>query len=382
MNKNTQIFLLFLNLIVFSLIGNAQDMNFTWAKQFGSDNVSNDLQALASDNQDHVFAFTHYEHEFDIDGINYTSEGGLDLLLYSINEEGSVDWVLSDGGEDDQYAQKVACDDDGNVYIIGVFSNSMTLNDIEYHSNGAFDMFLAKYSNEGEYLWCQVFGGPNSESLISLEVKNNRVFVAGRFYDYTIIQGDTIRSFAGTDSFISRFNLEGDLLNYMTVGGESVDMVSDLAVDNNSNIYIAGDFYNNIHLSEDVTYEAGDYLGLYVAKYDNNFDLVWAYQPIGIDLKPGIKLDVSNDQRCVISGMFSADIHFGNTQFNTQPSDEDIFMASFTEDGSIDWVQRFFSNSMDNIIDVEMDQSGDVYIAGHYLGDIDFNGLILNYSLC
>ncbi len=360
----------------------SQEMNFDWAQQYGSPNSSNDLQALASDNQNHVFAFTHFDGEFTVGDDTFITQGGKDLLLYSINEEGQVEWVVTEGGEDNEYAQKVACDDEGNVYIIGKFSGSLNMNGEEYISNGSFDMFMAKYSNDGEFLWCKILGGPNSESLISLEVKYNRIVLAGRFYDYTVIEEDTLYSYAGTDAFISKFDLNGQLLNTVTIGGESVDMVSDLAVDNYSNIYVTGDFYSDIYIGEDVYFDAGDFLGIYVAKFDASLNLVWAYQPTGDDLKPGVKLDVSSNGACTMTGNFITSVQFGNIQLNTSPADEDIYMASFYEDGTVDWAQRYYSNSTENVVDIGVDQTGDIYIAGHYLGDINFNGLILNYSLC
>lgn len=382
MNKFKIVLSLILGFLIITPQVFSQELEFNWAQQYGSPNSSNDLQALASDNQNNVFAFTHFNGEFTVDGNTFITQGGEDLLLYSINEDGQVGWVVTEGGEDNEYAQKIACDDDGNVYIIGKFSGSLNMNGVEYISNGSFDMFMAKYSNSGEFLWCKILGGPNSESLVSMKIKNNRIVLAGRFYNYTVIQEDTLYSYSGTDSFISKFDLDGQLLNSVTIGGESVDMISSLAIDDNSNIYVTGDFYSDIYIGEDIYFNADDLLGIFVAKFDASLNLVWAFQPIGDDLKPGVKLDVSSNGVCTLTGSFISSVQFDNIQLNTSPADEDIYMVSFHEDGTVDWAQRFHSNSTENIVDIGVDQSGDIYIAGHYLGDINFNGLILNYSLC
>lgn len=382
MNKIVFLASLFIALIAKPHDSNAQNLNFEWAYQYGSPNSSNDLQALTSDNENHVFAYTHFDGEFTVDNDTYITHGGKDLLLYSISEDGQVDWIVSEGGEGNEYAQKVECDAVGNVYIIGKFSSSLTMNNVVYQSNGSFDMFMAKYSPNGEFLWCKVMGGPNSESLVDIKIKYNRIVLAGRFYDYTVIDGDTLNSVAGTDVFLCKFTLDGNLTASATIGGQSVDMVTDLAIDQSSNIYITGDFYSDIYFDDETTFDSGDLLGIYVAKFDASLNFIWAFQPIGEDLKPGAKISVTSDGSCVLSGNFISSVQFNNIELNTAPSDEDIYLAKFHEDGSVDWAQRFYSSSTENVVDIGIDHVGDIYLAGHYLGDINFNGLILNYSLC
>ena len=380
---NRKKILFFLSLIcLLGLDSFSQEMNFDWGKQFGSDAYTADIQSITSDGQNRFFAFTNFQNTFSVEGVDYESNGGDDLLLYALNEEGNVDWVVSEGGEDDEYAQLVKTDDEGNVYIAGKFTGSMVINGEEYISNGLFDMYMAKYSNDGEFIWVKILGGPNSESIISMEIKYNTIVLGGRFYDYTVIEEDTLFSYAGTDVFISRFDLEGNLKNQIAFGGNSVDKIADMSIDAYSNIYVIGDFYTDIYLDDDTYFETGDILGIYVAKYDAGLDLVWAHQLDGNDLNPDVRLEVSPSGLCYISGPFMSDIHFGNSSISTQVSDVDLFLAAFHEDGSPDWISHYYSSSMESIVDMGIDQEGSIYLLGQYLSDIHFDELILNYSLC
>jgi len=381
MNKKTHIlFVSFVFLLLFK--GYAQDMNFSWAKQFGSDSYTSDLQAVTSDNKDRIFAFTHFNFTFTVDGIDYESHGENDLLLFALNEDGDVDWVVTEGGEDDEFAQLVKCDAESNVYIAGKFTNSIVINGETYMSDGLFDMYIIKYSNDGDFIWAKTFGGPNSESIMAMEIRYNSILVAGRFYNYTVIDQDTLFSQSGTDVFVARFNLEGDLQNRMTIGGNSVDNVLDLDIDAYANIYITGDFYSDIYLDEDTHFDAGDLLGVYVAKYDPAFNLKWAHQLNGNDLKPDVKLEVTPSGICAISGSFSSDIIFGMNQISTAPSDVDVYLAVFQDDGSPDWIKRYYSSSMEDIVDMGVDGEGNIYLTGQYYSSIHFDNLVLNYSLC
>ena len=380
MSRNFFLFYIFLS-TVFLSTGYSQNLHFQWARQYGSENTSNQLKSLVSDNANHVFAFTDFEHEFTINGNTYVSEGESDLLFYSIDEDGNIDWVVHEGGIGKEIAQQIKCDIDGNIYLMGKFVNTLTINGVSYESNGTFDMFLAKYSNNGDFEWCKTFGGPNSESLVSIFIQYGVITVAGRFYDYTVIEEDTLVSQSGTDILLAKFNTDGDLLNTHTIGGESVDMVSSMDFDVYGNIYITGDFYQTISFGDD-TFDAGDMLGIYIAKYDPSFNLQWAYQIDGDDLKPGVKIGVSSEGECTVSGSYSSNLHFGSTSLNTTVSDEDIFLANFSTEGEVNWAQRFHSNSAESVFDLKVDRLGGIYMTGYYLTSITFGSYTVSYTLC
>jgi len=365
-----------------SLLSVSQDLHFEWGREYGSDNSSNELKSLASDNNNHVFVFTNFDSEYAIDGVTFSTQGEKDLILYSINEDGNVEWYSQQGGPDSEYAQEVACDKDGNVYIIGKFHQTMLMNGETYYSNGTFDMYLAKFSNTGDFFWCKTFGGPNTESLVSLELKYNRVIVAGRYYDYTVIDNDTLFSQSGTDVFVAKFDLDGHVLQTATFGGQSVDMVSDMDIDGEGNIYLTGDFYGDIIFNDEYSFNVGDLLGVYIVKLSPSLNVEWAYQIEGDDLKPGVKLGVSSDGVCSVSGVFSSNVTIGDFQFSSQEGAEEIYMLSMGSQMQINWAKHYYATSMANIMDLESDREGGIYLTGHYIGSVYFDDLTLNYSLC
>ena len=359
----------------------AQEMDFYWAHQFGSDNNANQIKSVSTDHRDQIIAFTDFEGDFDVDGIVYQAEEGSDLLLFVLNEQGEHLWSIAGGGPGDQKAQEVHCDSDGNIYIMGLFESSISLGVFSFESNGSFDMFIAKYSNEGDLLWLNSYGGPNSESFETMKIKHKNLYLGGRFYNYTILENDTIFSTDGTDVFVAKINLNGELLDAISIGGESVDMISSIDVDLNGNVFIAGDFYQNIQFG-DLSFDAGESLGLYLAKFDVNLDFVWAYQFEGDDLRPNLLLGLDSESNITVAGTFSSNLSFGNIQLNTADFDEDIFVAHFSEDGLVNWASRFYSNSMESVIGLQVDRLGNAYLAGHYLNHINFNDVILQYNLC
>jgi hypothetical protein len=62
-------------------------------------------------------------------------------------------WSKGFGGYNVDYGQVVAQDAAGNVYVTGTFSGAINLGGGSLVSAGASDIFLAKYSPTGAYLW-------------------------------------------------------------------------------------------------------------------------------------------------------------------------------------------------------------------------------------
>jgi hypothetical protein len=367
--------------LIMSIAAVSQDMNYYWAQQYGHDNYTNNIEAVTSDYQNHIICFTHFNSFFTVNGNQFEAGAGDDLLVFVVNEYGEFQWALSDGGEGDQLAQEVVCDNEGNVYLMGKFSEHLSFAGDTFESNGSYDMYIIKLNASGEKIWVKTFGGPNSESFQSINIHENKINVVGRYYNYTVLQNDTIWGVDGTDFFVAQLDLDGELLNYVTFGGESVDMVSDVAADNLGNIYLTGDFYQSLQIGEE-TFETGALLGVYVLKLNANLDIVWAYQLDGSDLKPGVKIVCDPYGNMALAGSFSGQVAFENTNLQTADFDEDIYVAYFSADGEFEWAKRFYSSSMEDVTALSMDSFGHVYLSGHYLNHIHFNEVVIQYNLC
>ncbi len=380
MNKTYQISV-FILLLIFNNVVYSQQIDLYWAKAFGNDNFDTEIRSLTTDKLNNILLFTDFENQLNIENNLLQSEGGSDLAIISLNESGDILWILGDGGENDQIAQKILCDAEGNIYIMGKFNQSINLNGNVFSSNGTFDMFLAKYSGDGIFQWLKTFGGPNSESFEDIKITTQSILLAGRFYDYTIIENDTLFSYDGTDLFVMKLDFDGNVLSTFSAGGEGVDVVSGISADAYGNVYLAGDFYKTIHFGN-LTFDAGDKLGLYLAKLNSSLQLQWAYEFVGDDLKPGIRIATSPSGDIFATGAFSSQVVFNEQTLSTNDFDEDIYFAKFSSSGSVLWAQRFFSNSMESVVSLFVDDYGKSYLSGHYLDHIHFGEVTLPYTLC
>jgi hypothetical protein len=87
------------------------------------------------------------------------------LLKVGFAQEPVVVWTA----ESDYTGYDVAVDDEGNVYTMGIFGNTMDFdpgtNVFELTSFGDADIFVQKLDSGGNFLWAKQIGGPSIETV-------------------------------------------------------------------------------------------------------------------------------------------------------------------------------------------------------------------------
>src|SRR5438093_13547788 len=138
-----------------------------------------------------------------------------------------VDWVRRyTSGNDPEFAfaNAVAVDDSGNVYVTGS----------SYGPNGLPDYATVKYSSSGDTLWVQRYNGPadnwDGATEIALDASGN-VYVAGQSYGSNYFDYVTIKySPSGTEEWVARYDGPAN----------TDDWPNALAVDASGNVYVTG----------------------------------------------------------------------------------------------------------------------------------------------
>jgi len=74
-----------------------------------------------------------------------TSAGNTDLFVVKYNSSGTKQWTKQFGTSSDDSARGVATDSSGNVYVTGRTSGGLDGNT----SAGGFDLFVVKYNSDG-----------------------------------------------------------------------------------------------------------------------------------------------------------------------------------------------------------------------------------------
>ena len=77
-------------------------------------------------------------------GLDGTNAGDSDLFLVKYNSSGAKQWTKQLGTSSAEYANGVATDSSGNVYVTGE-----TAGGLDGTSAGGHDLFVVKYNSDG-----------------------------------------------------------------------------------------------------------------------------------------------------------------------------------------------------------------------------------------
>jgi hypothetical protein len=174
-----------------------------------------------------------------------TNAGGTDVFVTKYNSQGTKLWTHQLGSSGDEgnvgfevtgtseRNVSVATDSAGNLYVSG-----RTTGYLDGNANaGGSDVFLTKYDVFGNKVWTKEFGGVGNEysTGVSVDTTGN-IYVSGA----TTGSLDGNGNAGGFDSFITKFDSNGNKLATKLLGSTADDFARDIAVDNLGNIVIAG----------------------------------------------------------------------------------------------------------------------------------------------
>jgi len=138
------------------------------------------------------------------------SMGGKDVFVAKLSTAGTTAWAKSFGGTNDQYANVLAVDAAGNIYVAGFFFGQITIGQTTLTSRGQQDIFIAKLQDDGTPLWAKQIGYSGGDSPAALYLtKRGELLISGTIEGGLLIDDFYLEGSGQTDGFIAKFKLEG-----------------------------------------------------------------------------------------------------------------------------------------------------------------------------
>lgn len=336
---------------------NAQE--FSWGKRFGGEG-EDVIRSLAVDAQGNSYA-TGYFTDFSIfgEGLQQTeiaSKGMFDIFISKTSPNGELLWVKAIGGTSDDYATAITVDSNGNVYITGIFHETVNFNPggtaQNLTSKGAQDIFVLKLNSTGNFLWVKGIGGEGYEEASAIQASSNgEVYLAGYFsgaVDFDPSEAENILSPSGlVDSFFIKLSDNGNLSWVKTIGGFMTTPM-DMKLHNN-NLYALGNFKKTTDFNPDSTQTHNiTALGFdaYLLKLDLSGNFVGVTTTKSLTSSTGAtptNLSIDKNGNAYVSGYFGGNIDFGpdvqhNGQYTfTSENMVTAFVFKVGNDGKLVW---------------------------------------------
>jgi hypothetical protein len=256
------------------------DLNGTliWAKSEGSSNSEKAL-GVAADNSGNVYICGYYTNTTTINGTPITGAAGRNIYVAKYDQNGVFQWFRDAGSAGRDEAKAVRCDASGNVYVCGMYSKDCTFGSqvlATYNNTSFWDAFLAKYDTNGNLQWVKTGGGDVDDGAWSIVVDNqNSIYISGEFAAYAQFSGTAILSVGEADTYVAKYNGNGDLQWIKRGGSNKVDRARGMGTDG-TNIFITGQYGGTATFGGAPSITAVDTSDIYIAALDNTGAFKWA----------------------------------------------------------------------------------------------------------
>src|SRR5262249_36511714 len=155
-------------------------------------------------------------------------------------------------------------------------------------------------------------------------------------------------------SFLWKLDSNGEFVWARTYGSAGLGQGNALAIGTDGSVYAVSNTSNLF------------------CKFDGSGNLIWSKSTGGQPY--GMAIDQSGN--AYITGVFGPSADFGpgpGTLTLTAAGEGDIFFSKFDASGNFLWAEGIGGIRNDNGTDVRVDPAGNVYVAGSFSGQVDFD---------
>lgn len=337
-----------LPLFFIALCANAQTPIFHWAKKAGSVGFETGMD-LTTDAQKNVITVGSFNGNTDFDpgsGASVLSAmGNNDGFIQKLDQFGNFLWAKQISGNYIESVRRVAIDASGDIYIAGEFMATVDFNP----GPGTFYMTSTPYID------------PALKSI---------------------------------DVYVAKLDSNGNFLWAKSFGGAEYDALTDMALDPQGNIVLAGyfglspDFNPGSEVAAMTSAGAND---IYISKLDMNGNFLWAKRigGSGDERVNNMVLDVSGN--IYATGYFYGPVDFdpgaGISNLAASAPDpvngqfQDIYVTKLDNDGNFVWASKFGGTKSEIGNTIAVDTGGNVYSSGTFYGTVDFDPGAADFTL-
>ena len=322
-----------------------------------------------------------------------------DVFVTKLNSNGTaLIYSTYVGGSGDDFPAGIAVDANGNAYVAGQTTSAnfpavSALQPSLSGGSGLSDAFVFKLGSVGSTLaYSTYFGGPDIDyaNAIAVDGGGNAYITGGTASGSQFPRQTPFQNNAGgmLDAFVAKINPAGSALVYSSwLGGQDDEQGWAIAVDTNGNAYVAGEVFDYGNAASfplvnplQPRFGGGENDG-FLAKINASGSAPVFVTFLGgsdNDTAFGITLDASNNVY-VAGQTFSTDFP---TTFNAQQGANgggfdfgtaDAFVTKISSSGASLLYSTYFGGSSDEAgYAVAVDNSGQIYLTGYTVSDLDF----------
>lgn len=381
MKKYITLFILLLNVIAAS----SQTPHFDWAKQLDSNDVF--VTAMTTDKHGALYITGTFDGTVDFDpgaGITTATDAGFgDIFILKLDSTGNFDWVKTIGGTSYDEGDDIAIDSNGNVIVAGLFSTDS----IDFDPGpGVFLMsasentFILKLDANGNFIWAKSIASPTENYVSAMHLdKDDNIVLVGKFGGVTDFDPGSTQfniTAVSTDIYICKLDINGDFIWAKHLINPSANTSCfTVTTDQSNNIILAGLLLGTTDFdpgSNTVNLTNTSSNCSYFLKLDANGNFVWVNTYEGTDMTYG--KHVLTD---AINNIYLAGFFIGTVNFNLHSGNNSLTSGGATNNS---FLLKLDSNAnyqwvlqLNDLNDITL-HNNHVYTCGNHISKYDSAG--------
>ena len=361
----------------------AQQPEVAWALSFGGS--GNDrANSIATDAEGNCIVVGRYQSaELSVGTFTLTkckddSPDVADLFIFKLDKNGKTLWAIGAGGKGDDHATGCTTDKQGNIYVTGWFEcKDLALGKITLHNKTekGCDMFIAKFSPQGECQWAHNAGGDGNNGdygTVSTDAKNHVMVsgIAGKQMDFG--NGHRLTN-KGKSGYAAIYSKDGELLRVH--GTTGISEGHGCGADAKGNYYWGGIFSSPALSMYSMTLsnlsEPGE-LDVFAVKYNAEGKLQWA-KSLGGKGSEVATCRADAKGNVYLGGLFFSDTLPVEKDRLINKGEGNVFMVKFSTDGNTCWARSAGGGPKGTgARNFCVDAKGNVFITGSNFADFSF----------
>ncbi len=316
----------------------------------------------------------------------------LSFMLFTaiISAQGYI-WTKQSTGEGTAGGQDVACDIEGNTYVVGNFINTVYFGELSISGNYG-TMYVVKYDPFGNPVWVRQINGNSNNETYGIAVDNEQnIYICGKYKqtnDNTILDFGNIQVTGNPSlsTFLAKIDKDGNwqwvnTILSSNIIGQQYCIPDEIIVTTDGDLQLAGKLNNAVTVDGNLyNTEYGSDDAFYFARFNLSGELIWFKSGRGIFT--GIELADTKAESIIFAGRADNTLKYATDSITGQ-GDADVVFGAIDQNGDLLWWQTAGHPSFNEHPNgIALDQNNNIYLAFHNplwvkIGDltIDFNGV-------
>lgn len=368
-----------------------------WAVSFGdSINSTSARTAAAVDKDNNIIFAGNYSSSIDFDpgeGEYYLhKEHSVNSFITKLNADGEFVFAINITGGKPIIVKGIDADGDGNIYVTGYLSGADTVDfapgdsTLEITTTDGWDVFVAKYTKNGEISWVKTFWGKGDQFADDIVIKKSgNILITGHFQNEITFNLEPVKLLTdeqGTfDGYIVEMDANGEIVHgtFMSSWGNIYRL--GLSLGSNDTIFLEASFTYDINMDlngeDNILRSPSEDLrnGAYI-KYTPELEYVLHNHFLGEGHVFMRTVEVNSKNEVYAMGSFTNDV-----RFDSMPSKEtlitagleDVFLARFSTNGTLKCARAFGGPDKELALSIKLITDDEFVFAGDFQGSTDMD---------